>query len=248
MTKLRLIIATILSAVVLVSCAPESMKYYNKVITCNFEGEYWDALVDSNPNGDNLLNGTIATSWRDESTNLSGRVTQPYEGYWEGLAISDHCSKDCEHDGKPTDQLYAYTDSAYSGKNFLICNCFFGGVELNLGDEACWLGSMMVASTTYLHNVVTNGNHLTMPLGNKESIWIEASGYINGSAEVQATAKFYLYKNGQPAFDGWSKWYMTSMCKVNKIIFDIKWDGTGYIPYPAYFAIDDIEVVHKVLK
>ena len=248
MINLRLIITTLLSAAALTGCAPEGMKYYNKIILCDFEGAYWNALVDSNPNGDNLLNGTIATSWHDEESNLSGAVTQPYDGYWEGFALSNHCSKDCAEDGKPTDQLFAYADSAYSGKNFLICNCFFGGVELHLGEEVCWLGSMRVANTTYLHNVATNGNHLTAPLGDNESIWIEAKGYINGSEDVQATAKFYLYKNGKPAFDGWEKWYMSSMCKVNKIVFDIKWDGTGYNPYPAYFALDNIEVVHKVLK
>jgi hypothetical protein len=31
---------------------------------------------------------------------------------------------------------------------------------------------------------------------------------------------------------------------VDKVVFNIKWDGTGeYNPYPAYFAIDDVDVV-----
>ena len=230
------------------ACAPESNNHVVKHYLCNFEGTYWDALVDSSPNGDNLLNGTIATSWHDEKSDLMGEVTVPYEGYWSGLALSNHFSTDCANDGKPTDQLYIYADGAYSGKNALICNCFFGGVELRFESKTSYLESIMVANTTYLQNVAVNGNHLTAPLGANESIWIEAKGYVNGSDEVQATTTFYLYKNGKPAFEGWTKWYMNSMCKADKIVFEIKWNGSGYNPYPAYFALDDIKVVRQEPK
>lgn len=240
----NIIIATIAIAI-FTECEPAGRKYINKHLFCDFEGKYWNALVDSNPNGNNLLNGTIATSWCDEASGLSGAVSQPFEGYWEGVALSNHCSTDYENNGKPTDQLYAYVENAYSGNNFLICNCFFGGVEMRFENKASYVGSIMVANTTYLHSVATKGNHITPALGENESIWIEASGYINGSDEVQATAKFYLYKKGKAAFEGWKKWYMTSMCKVNKIVFEVKWDGTGYNPYPAYFAMDYIDVVQQ---
>jgi hypothetical protein len=107
----------------------------------------------------------------------------------------------------------------------------------------------MVANTTYTHAVVTQGNHLTTPLDKNTSIWIEATGYINSSDQVQATAKFYLYKNGEVACEGWKKWYMTSMCKVNKVVFEIKWSGKDYNPYPAYFAMDDIKLVrHETIQ
>lgn len=236
-------------AALVLACAPKDNDYTVEHYLCDFEGDYWNALVDSDPNGNNLLNGTIAASWQDEKSGLAGKVTVPYEGYWEGLALSNHCSKDCENDGKPDDQLYAYVDGAYSGENFLICNCFFGGVELYLGEEPAFVESLMVANTTYLHAVATQGNHLTLPLDKNTSIWIEAAGYLDGSDQIQATAKFYLYKNGEPAFEEWEKWYMTSMCKVNKIVFDIKWSGKDYNPYPAYFAMDDIRLVrHKTIE
>ena len=215
----------------------------NKRYLCNFEGDYWNSLVDSNSNGDNLANGTLATSWHDEKSGLAGEVTVPFDGYWGGLALSNHCSKDLQNDGTPTSQLYADVDSAYSGENYLICNCVWGGVELYLGEEPAYIESIMVANTTYSYAVTTQGNHLTTPLDKATSIWIEATGYIDGSDQVQATAKFYLYKNGEPAFEGWEKWYMTSMCRVNKVVFDIKWSGTDFNPYPAYFAMDDIKLV-----
>jgi hypothetical protein len=239
-------IATLLVCVVaFAACAPESNNHVVRHYLCNFEGAYWDALVDSDTNGNNLLNGSIALSWHDEKSDLSGEVTTPYEGYWSGLAVSHHFSTDLANDGQPDDQLYIYAEGAYSGKNALICNCFFGGVEMRFENKASYIESMMVANTTYLYNVAKHGNHLTPPLGETESIWIEAKGYVNGSDEVQATTTFYLFKDGKPAFDGWEKWYMTSMCKADKIVFEIKWNGAGYNPYPAYFALDDIKVVRQ---
>ena len=244
MKRFQNIAVLLLGAFLAVACAPESDSQVVRHYLSNFEGAYWDSLVDSDANGNNLLGG-FAPSWHDEKSDLAGEVTVPFEGYWSGLALSNHFSTDCANDGEPNDQLYIYADAAYSGKNALVCNCFFGGVEMRFESKASYIESIMVASTTYLHNVATNGNHLTPPLGENESIWIEAKGYVNGSDEVQATTTFYLYKNGKPAFEGWTKWYMTSMCKADKIVFDIKWNGSGYNPYPAYFALDDIKVVRQ---
>lgn len=238
------------AAIMALSCAPESDNYQVNRYLCNFEGAYWDALVDSSPNGDNLLNGTIANEWHDEKSDLAGEVSQPFPGYWEGVALSNHCSVDCENNGKPTDQLYAYVQSAYSGKNFLICNAFMNSPYIYFKSKRSYIESMEIALTTYSYNATMNGNHLTPPLGANESIWIEAVGYtINDGIEVEeAVTTFYLYKNGQPAFTGWKRWYMTSMCKADKIIFNVKWDGVGeYNPYPAYFAVDDIKVVRQEL-
>ena len=236
----------LLLALLLVACGPDGY-YINEKYLCDFEGEYWNALVDSDPNGTNLLNGTITTSWHDAVSGLSGSVSQPYAGYWEGLALSNHCSTNCEEDGQPDDQLYIYAEGASSGKNALICNCFFGGVEMRFENKSSHIESIMVANTTYLHAVATKGNHITPALGANESIWVEASGYINGSEDIQATAKFYLYKNGKAVFDGWERWYMTSMCKVDRVVFEVKWNGEGYNPYPAYFAMDDITIVQQKL-
>ena len=247
MKKFRHIVVLLLSMLLIVACASESGNHITERYLCNFEGANWDALVDSDPNGNNLLNG-FASSWHDEKSDLAGEVTLPYEGYWSGLALSNHYSLDLTNDGQPDDQLYIYAEGAYSGKNALVCNCFFGGVEMRFESKASFIESIMVANTTYLYNVAKNGNHLTQPLGANESIWIEANGYINGSDKVQATTTFYLFKNGKPAFEGWTKWHMTSMCKIDKIVFEIKWNGAGYNPYPAYFALDDIKVVRQEPK
>lgn len=244
------LIAVLVVASVAMSCATESMKYHMQRYRLDFEGAYWDAFVDSNSNGDNLLNGTIPREWHDEGSDLLGEILEPYPGYWEGAAISSYCSMS-EDDGTKNNQLYAYVDKSYSGKNFLICNGFMSGcVELRFKSKTSFIESMMIANTTYSRNVTGNGYATAdRPLGKDESIWIEAKGYVNGSEEVQATAKFYLYENGMPAFDGWEKWYMTSMCQVDRIVFYIEWNGKEeFNPYPAYFAIDDIVVVRQELK
>lgn len=246
MIKFRKTTFGLLLTLLFVACGPDG-KYINKHFLCDFEGEYWDSLVDSDPNGSNLLNGTIATSWCDEKSGLSGAVSQPYEGYWEGVALSNHCSTDYTSNGKPTDQLYAYVNNAYSGNNFLICNAFMDSPFLTFESKQSYIGSMQIALTTYSYNATMNGNHLTPPLGKDESIWVEAVGYTikNGEEREEATAKFYLYENGNPAFTGWKKLYLVSICKVDKIVFNIRWNGEGYLPYPAYFAIDDIDIVQK---
>lgn len=250
MIKGRNIFILVLVAAIFMACEPAGRKYINKHYLCDFEGTYWDALVDSDPNGSNLLNGSIATSWCDEKSGLSGNVSQPFEEYlyWEGVAVSNHCSIDIENNGKPTDQLYAYTNSAYSGNNFIICNAFMNSPFLTFESKRSFIGSMQIALTTYSYNATINGNHIAPPLGKDESIWVEAVGYTieDGKEREEATAKFYLYENGNPAFTGWKKLYLVSMCQIDKIVFNIKWNGNGALPYPAYFAIDDIDVVQKV--
>ena len=248
MRNLKILFAVV--AFLAMSCASDNMRYYMKHYTLDFEGAYWDGLVDSNPNGDNLLGGTIAREWHDEKSDIVGKVLETYPGWWEGMAISNHCSKEYKDNGTPNSQLYAYVEKPHSGKNFLICNSFSGEAELCFKSKTSFIGSMMVANTTYSYaEAIHAQTYAPRPLGANESIWIEARGYINGSDEVQATAIFYLYENGQPAFEGWKKWYMTSMCEIDRVVFTVKWNGAeNPIPYPSYFAIDDIDVVRKELK
>ncbi len=238
-------------ALAMVACVPESDKYDVKRYLCDFEGVYWDGLVNDQLNNDNLPAGTFAFEWHDDVSDLAGAVTEPYQGYWEGVALSNFCSIVADEDGTYEKQLYAYVEKPYSGKNFIICNGFMSGcVELRFDSKSSFIESMMIANTTYSRNATGNGFRTAeRPLGNNESIWIEAKGYVNGSDEVQATAKFYLYEKGKPSFEGWKKWYMSSMCKINKVVMYVKWDGQGeWMPYPAYFAVDDIVVVRQELR
>jgi len=47
---------------------------------------------------------------------------------------------------------------------------------------------------------------------------------------------------------GWKKWDLSSLGKVNKVKFDVQWNGEGgadNFMHPAYFALDDITVVKE---
>lgn len=242
------ILISVLTLAGVAACAPESDNEVVCKYTCDFEGEYWDALVDPSPNGDNLINSTIESAWHDEQSDLAGEVSQPFAGYWEGVAVSNHCSTDFTNNGKPTDQLFVYADNAYSGKNFIVCNAFMNSPFIYFPNKRSYIESMQIALTTYSYNATMNGNHLTEPLTGNQSIWVEAVGYTieNGEEQAGGVVKFYLYEKGKPAITGWDKISFATMSRADKIVFNIKWDGGGdYLPFPAYFAIDDIVVVRQ---
>lgn len=244
-------------ALALFSCGKSGADYRVAHYLCDFEGEYWDGLVDSPQYMGKLLYSENPYSWFDGETNLvSESDIFEYDGfyYWNnGTALSNYFTTDYNSAGSYEEQLTVFAESAYSGQNCIVCTGYYSGVagdyrpSLYFKDgKPRFIGSMMVANTTYSRYVVENGNHMTGPLAENQSIWIEAEGFVlndKGIEESVATAQFYLYKNGRPAFEGWRKWYMTSMCKIYKIKFEVKWDGAGVNNYPAYFAIDDIEVV-----
>ena len=128
-------IAVFAVAFALLSCAPESNGLERKFYTCDFEGEVWDALVDSSVNGDNLLNGTIAPSWHDEASDLAGEVSQPFPGYWEGVALSNHCSRDCEANGSPRvcrSRLAIHRGIPRLGYHVAIFGSLISGIELTI--------------------------------------------------------------------------------------------------------------------
>jgi hypothetical protein len=102
-----------------------------------------------------------------------------------------------EDEGTKYGQLYAFVERPYSGKNFLICNGFLSGaIELRFDSKASFFESMMVANTTYSRNTTGNGYATaTRPLGDNESIWIEAKGY--GMGEIMNAFRLALVGEGK---------------------------------------------------
>ena len=156
-------------ALALFSCTSSSdYVVFNELV--DFEGDYWNNLIDDrlNISGNAEYTNTLSYSWHDEKCDLRGEVFEPYPGCWQGAAISNYCSKDLQSDGNENRQLCAYVDRAYSGDNFLICNGFMDGVvELRFDSKRSYIGSMMVANTTYFYSVAKNGNDYDSKLCNK---------------------------------------------------------------------------------
>ncbi len=259
MKNLKLLFAVI--ALAMMSCAPESMKYYMKRYTLDFEGANWDALVDNPQYGGSLLYSATPYSWYDEETDLaSDSTSSEYFGqyYWDcGAALSNYYTTSYDLAGKEPyeEQLTVFAEGAHSGKNCIVCTSYYSDgadsrATIYFKTKRSFIESMWIANTQYSRYAVKNGYRMVEPLAEGKSIYIEAEGFIceNGKEESVATAKFYLYENGKPSFEGWKKWYMTSMCEVDIVKFNLKLDGEYDNNYPAYFAIDDIVVVRKELK
>ena len=247
-----------LISLIAVSCASNGEKYELKRYTLDFEGAYWDSLVDNPQYGGELLYGAIPYAWYDESTDLASVSTSlEYAGqyYWEkGTALSNYytTSYDLTMEEPYEEQLTVFAKGAHSGSNSLVCTVYYDYGEdfrpsLYFKNRRSFIESMWVANTKYSRYAAKNGYRQTSPLAKGESIWIEAEVFVieNGVEKSVAKAKFYLYENGQPSFEGWKKWYMSSMCEVDKVKFDLKWNGVGENNHPKYFAIDDIVVVRK---
>lgn len=231
---------------------------------CDFEGPGWNALID-NPqyNGDLLYKGETY-SWYDPCTDLEhSNSAGGYE--WDGvyyytasafMAVSNYLSTNYAENGSSMEQLTVYGSAMHSGSNCVVCNGYkstYGDNRptLSFRNEAAYIESVWIANTAYFYNVALNGNSFAKPL-TTESVWVRATGYTLDaeSNEVEGSAlDFYLYKDGKDALNGgWKKWDLSALGKVNKVKFDVQWNGEGgadNFMHPAYFALDDITVVKE---
>ena len=216
---------------------------------------YWSSLIDSPQYGGPLLYGDyqkVEYSWTDEESGLYSRVN---DVYWSGgLAVSNYASLDFEANGSYEQQLTLYGTSGNNGsKNFAVS---FGYVDDSGFTSPAWqpkmsftkgaktIDYMYIAPTTYFFNVATNGNGLSAPVGT-DDVWISATGYLNDEEGVTATT--YMIKGGEFLIATWTKWDLKELGKVDKVVFNIG-GGTdnGYgFSLPAYFAIDDIMIIHN---
>lgn len=231
---------------------------------CDFEGPGWNALID-NPqyNGDLLYKGETY-SWYDPCTDLEhSNSAGGYE--WDGvyyytasafMAVSNYLSTDYAENGSSMEQLTVYGSAMHSGSNCVVCNGYkstYGDNRptLSFRNEAAYIESVWIANTAYFYNVALNGNSFAKPLAT-ESVWVRATGYTldaEGNEVEGSSLDFFLYKDGKDALNGgWKKWDLSALGKVNKVKFDVQWNGEGgadNFMHPAYFALDDITVVKE---
>lgn len=230
--------------------------------TLDFEGAAWDALVDAPQYGGELLYKTEGYSWYDEATDLYHRVNEGMGGeyyFCGGMALSNYFTTDFTTATSFMEQLTVYAPSAHSGKNCIVSNGYHSSFsEYGYGDcpvlqfktQAAHIESAWVANTSYSYAAtIGDYNEMADPLKEDQSIWVRATGYTLDEAgnEIEGSSlDFYLYKDGKAAFEGWKKWDLTLLGEVDKVKFDVQWNGEGgadALLYPAYFALDDITVV-----
>lgn len=262
MKKIFLILA--LGAMV-ASCSPDensggSLDDGKTRVTLDFEGAYWDALIDNPQYNGELLYKQEGYSWYDEATDLYSTVNELWytAAYWNGgLAVSNYYTTDYTTATSFMEQLTVFTEGAHSGNNCIVHNGYkcdmMGDARsvLQFKNGEGFIESVWVAHTGYSYFSAMEGCGQATPLTAEQSIWIVATGYtLDGEGnEVECnSATFYLYENCQASFSGWKEWNLSKLGKVNKVKFDVQWNGEGganAFMHPAYFALDDITVVKE---
>lgn len=223
----------------------------------------WSDLVDDAQYGGTLTYnnyGEATYYWYDENnTELSHSFTTPYWG--GGHAISNYVIEDYENlpEGKYgwyelqfANPIGGHNDS----KNFCVHNGYQDDYNTQIyGGKLAWFSfkngkeqvvdHMYVTNTCYFLNSLTYGDGFNKPAGDDTCVKIIAYGYDTNN-EATGTAEFYLVNGKDNILTTWKKFDLSSLGKVNKIVFNFAASedqiGSYGLNCPAYFAYDDVAV------
>lgn len=229
--------------------------------TLTFEGNYWTALISDGEYG----NGNGRYPWYDEGNTELMFNTNPYALFtgMGGHAISNYTGSDLSQGDYMHDlQAYNVTGGANGSENFCV---HFGYIDdsgmgmmneligIEFGDDkAHVIESMYVTNTTYVYNILENGDGWMVPVGGvSDDCWLKvvAYGYDDSDAdddEYTKSVEFTLWENGQGVKE-WTKWDLSGLGEVVEVRFNLigsdELYASGYgLGAPGYFAYDDVTV------
>ncbi len=248
---------------------------YSEVRTLTFEDadycgpenttNYWSAKIDDPQYGGPILYGTGCT-WKDEqNTFLSGSIL-PYDPEtWSGgmsgggIAISnygDWLMVNVDYSQQLTCYNYDLGDGGSREKagnngsdNFaVVYDAGAWGANpaaLTFSDqEPRVIESLYVVNTLYTEYVLFYGNDYCAPLADNGFFKVTATGYFGETPT--GTSEFYLANKNRQFVSKWTKWDLSELGYVDKVVFSISGSEELYgdwgINAPTYFAIDDIAV------
>ena len=236
---------------------PYSLDYANKTIN------KWSDLVDDAQYGGTLTYnnyGTATYHWYDENnTELEHSFTTPYWGGGHAISnfvIEDYTTLPSGYSGWYQVQFATPIGGHNNSSNFCIHNGYadFYNIQQYEGKLAWFsfkngkeqvVDHMYVTNTCYVLNSLMYGDGFNSPATNDTWVKIVAYGY-NANEEEVGTTEFYLCNTGRQIVTDWQKWDLSSLGKVNKIVFNFAASddqiGNYGLNCPAYFAYDDVAV------
>lgn len=218
---------------------------------------YWSDFI---PTDTQYGNGNGHHAWYDEGNtflSFTPSETAMFPGYG-GHALSNYVGSDLSQGDYMHDlQAYNVEGGANGSENFCV---HFGYVDeseygmqnemvyFEFGDgEARVIDHMFVTNTTYVYNLLENGDGWQVPTGAGEESWykIVAYGY-NENGEKCGEAEFVLWNEGRQGVQEWTKWDLSSLGKVVRVAFNLVGSNDLYGDYglgvAGYFAYDDVAV------
>lgn len=210
-----------------------------RTATLTFEGAAWNALIDSEQYGGDLLYGANAKdyAWADAATGLTGGMTNAWGGQYGfsegGTAISNYIDADITNHAKYNYQLAV--PASNGSQNFAVVYCdatikFAEGVSRVIR-------SMEIGPTTYELGVVTNGDGYAASLANDGNLTLTITADNGKKLDVD------MARDGQ-ILDKWTKVDLRSLGTVNSLTFTMDGsDKSSYgVKHPKYFAFDNVVV------
>ncbi|MBQ5875607.1 MAG: DUF4465 domain-containing protein [Alistipes sp.] len=222
---------------------------------------YWSDLISSSEYG----NGNGRDSWCDEgNTELAfyPSRTALFPGYG-GHAISNYVGDDLSQGNYMYDlQAYAVEGGAHDSENFAVHFGYLDDSGMGMQNELIYfefddgvartIDHMYVTNTTYVYNILANGDGWMVPSGGvSEDCWFKIIAYGYDEDDNQtATAEFILWDKGRKGVKEWTKWDLSSLGKVARVEFNLVGSEalyeSGYgLGAPGYFAYDDVAVIFE---
>lgn len=218
---------------------------------------YWSDFI---PADSEYGGGNGNYEWADEGNTMlafTPSATSMFPGYG-GHALSNYVGSDLSQ-GDYTHDLQAYNvaGGANGSENFCVHFGFvddsgFGMMNEMVGFHfsdgvARTIESMMVTNTTYVYNLLTNGDGWQVPAGASDESWYKIVAYgFDENGEPTGETEFFLWSEGRVGVTEWTEWDLSSLGKVARVDFNLVGSEDLYTEYglgvAGYFAYDDVKV------
>lgn len=229
--------------------------------TVDFEGEYWNALIDPKQYGGKLLYGESGMGyeedngvyeWTDATTSLHSKLNGS-DGSWAywcgGVAVSNYTCNIA--DGSPSTQLSLPTGmAAHSGNNFVVAYGYYDGgwdscpvIDFKDG-VARKIKGLWVTNNSYFLNSLINGDGINSAATDATFIDVTFEGF-DAARLSQGKVKCRL-QDGKTSVTDWKYVDLSSLGAVNSLKVNYEFSDDQKSSYgfsaPAYVAIDDVQI------